>query len=177
MISPAPTTGVKATSDPLINLQEPSTTGMAVYSGDVGSHTGAVQLKPGNYTSQLSISAGANVIFEPGVYVLQNGIDVSGSATISGTGVLLYIAGGNVNFSGNSQGQLSPATTGTYAGLTVFQARNNSAQANLSGNANWSLSGTFYFPNAAVNLSGNSETTLPMQFIVYDLSLSGNCGN
>jgi hypothetical protein len=69
---------------------------------------------------------------------------------------------------------LSPATTGNFVGIGIFQARDNSKPLTLSGNATLGLSATgiLYAPAALVQLSGNSNLTGAL--IVNELALSGN---
>jgi fibronectin-binding autotransporter adhesin len=166
---PAPVTGSAATSDPLVNMQPPS----------AGSTRGAVNLggnsiqtiQPGTYT-QIAVSGNANLTLVPGVYVVTSGgFSASGHATIKGRGVVVYIAAGSINLSGNSTALLTAPTSGAYIGVSIFQARSDSSAINLSGNVYLS-SGTLYAPNAALNLSGNSNLSAPL--IVDQLALSDN---
>jgi hypothetical protein len=62
-------------------------------------------LTPGVYTD-IKINAGANVTFNPGLYVLSptgsgQGLTITGNATVTGSGVLFYLTGSDFNtFSG-----------------------------------------------------------------------------
>ena len=87
----------------------------------------------------------------PGIYYINGGgINMSGPSSISGSGVIIYNTGGGaINLSGTGNISLNPMTTGTYAGITIFQDRSNTASATLSGGSNISNTGTFYFPSAA----------------------------
>ena len=60
-------------------------------------------------------------MLNPGVYVLENGFRVNGSATLTGTGVTIYIKSGAVFTNGNCNIYLTPPTGGTYAGISFFQ--------------------------------------------------------
>jgi hypothetical protein len=70
---------------------------------------------------------------------------VTGNASISGTGVMIYNAGSNypgnggtfggITLSGNGTFNLSAPTSGTYAGILIFQSRQNTRALSLSGNA------------------------------------------
>ena len=91
-----------------------------------------VTLNPG-LDSQIKISGSAKVTLNPGIYVIagSGGFSVSGSASVTGNGVMIYVAGsnypnpggsfGSISFSGSSKINLSPASAGTYAGITLFQ--------------------------------------------------------
>ncbi len=70
-------------------------------------------------------------------------------ATVSGDGVMIYNAGskfpktggffGAINLSGNAVVTLSPPQTGCYAGIGLFQARDNTVDITVSGNASLTL--------------------------------------
>jgi hypothetical protein len=138
----------------LAGLAAPSTAGMPVYSD--GAYHG-----PGVYTSKLSIGDGSTVVLASGIYVLQNGLSVSGTANVSSAaaGVMLYIAGGGVSISGNGIVTLSPLATGPYAGILLFQRTTDANMLTLSGNAaTASFNGTLYTPAAPFVSSGNATT-------------------
>ena len=70
---------------------------------------------------------------------------MSGNASVTGSGVTIVNAGGKfpssggtfgaISFSGNGSTNLSPATTGTYAGIVIFQPPDNSQALTASGDA------------------------------------------
>ena len=166
---PTPVTGSAAMSDPLANLQAPST----------GSSQGAVSvagnssrsIQPGTYT-QIAVSGNASLTLTPGIYVVSSGgFTASGNATIKGSGVVIYVAAGSINLSGNSTVLLTPPTSGAYYGVGIFQARSDASTIYLAGNT-YLASGTLYAPKAALNMSGNSNISAPL--IVDQLALSGN---
>lgn len=108
-------------------------------------------MQPGCYDS-LNLH-GATVTLNPGVYVLPGGSNF-GMATISGTGVTLYIpAGATTNFD-KATLSLSPPLTGNTAGVTIYQVSSNTTPLNLNkGTTN--LQGLIYAPNAQVNYNGS----------------------
>jgi hypothetical protein len=165
--------GAAPATDPLANLTAPSTTGLTVYPGGNISAQSNITLNPGVYSAAVQISGGASVSLNPGVYIFENGLVLSGGSYLKGSGVLLYVAGGEIDLSGDSTSQLSPAATGPYAGVTIFQSRTDSTQANLSGGSDWVIEGTLYFPDAPVNLSGSSNLPQSLSLITWQLSLSG----
>jgi prepilin-type N-terminal cleavage/methylation domain-containing protein len=80
---------------------------------------------PGLYKAKLSIASDTN--FAPGVYYLEQGISVTGSAALCSLGspctdVMLYIAGGSASFAGNGTINLKAPSSGVYTGISVFQA-------------------------------------------------------
>ena len=63
---------------------------------------------------------------------------------------------GSISLSGNGSYHLTPPTTGTYAGIVIFQARDNSKALTVSGNAS-GMTGTIYAPAAQLSESGNAQ--------------------
>ncbi|HEY2785006.1 MAG TPA: choice-of-anchor Q domain-containing protein [Fimbriiglobus sp.] len=181
-ITPTPITHVASLADPLAGLPIPANPGGTVTSANItGSST--VTLNPGRY-SKIAISGSAKVTLNPGVYVISGGgLSVSGSATLTGNGVLIYVAGSNypnaggtfggISFSGSPHVTLTPASTGTYAGITLFQARDNNLAITFSGSAQSGINGFLYAQKALVNLSG-SNTTVRMGIIADRLNTSGS---
>jgi hypothetical protein len=107
----------------------------------------------------INIGGAAKVTLAPGVYYFQGGgFTVGGSATVTGTGVMLYNAPARstdqINISGAASLTLTAATTGTYAGITIFQARTANAQLVVSGSGAVNVTGTVYAAAALVNISG-----------------------
>jgi hypothetical protein len=167
-LHPTPLTGVAPTPDPMAGLPEPSTSGLPVFPGGVIPN--GMTLQPGVYQNQVTVQGVAVVHFGPGLYILKNGINVS-SSTIQGDGVTLYNQG-TMTVSGRSMVKLTPPASGTYAGITVFQARGDSKTATLSGGSGSLLGGTFYLPNAQLTLSGGSNMKLG-SLVAWRLSISG----
>src|SRR5262249_16262999 len=111
------------------------------------------------------------------------GLTVSGSARLSGTGVLIYLTQTgptSVSISGNASVTLTPPTSGTYKGIVLFQDRASHAAITISGNGVLNATRTLHAPGAKVTPAGNQPTDPPThtglgsQWIVLDLALSGN---
>ncbi len=179
--SPTPTTGAPVTSDPLGSLAEPSTSGLT-NQGSVSLSGNASRTIPQGVYSSISVSGNASLTLGGGTYIIEGGgLSVSGNARISGTGVLIVNAGskypssggtyGSISLSGNGSYSLTPMTTGTYAGIVIFQTRDNSKALTISGNA-LGMTGTVYAPAAPLAESGNAA--LNAALIVDTLSISGN---
>ena len=104
------------------------------------------------------------------------GFSVSGSSSVSGTGVMIYndAGGGAITISGSGSITLSPMTSGPYAGITLFQARTATASVAVSGiGPSTNISGTFYAADASINISG-SGSGVGSQYIASTLGLSGS---
>src|SRR5436309_14268589 len=97
-------------------------------------------------------------------------------------GVMIYNAPASssnsqgINISGNSSGtiNLTALTSGPYAGILFWQDRSSPVAMSISGNGNFNMSGTFYTPDANLQISGNGNATIGSQYISRTLSLSGN---
>ncbi len=177
--SPAPVTGAASVSDPLAGLAVPSVSGSRSSVSVAGNSS--LTINPGIFTS-ISVSGNGKLTLNPGIYVIAGGgFSVSGNGSVSGSGVMIYNAGsaypnaggsfGAISFSGNTTVSLSAATSGPYAGVLIFQSRDNYRSIAVSGNASAS-SGTIYAADAALVLSGNAN--LPhLSAVVNTLSLSG----
>ncbi len=167
-------TGVNPTLDPFANLAAPSSANLTSYSDGRISGDKTVTLQPGDYASGISVSGNSTVTLSSGTYFIDNGISVSGGSTLVGKNVFLYIDSGSISFSGGSNVTLSPVSCGTTSsGITIFQSRTNAMPASLSGNANGTISGVLYFPDAEVNLSGGAGVPQPFTLIANTLGLSG----
>lgn len=173
-----PVTGAAALADPFAGLAVP--TG-GVSQGSVNlSGNGSLTINPGVY-SQIQVSGNAKLTLNPGIYVIAGGgFTVSGNASVTGSGILIYNAGSNGTFggltlSGNGNINLAPANTGPYAGILVFQSRDNARAMSLSGNALMLNGGTIYAPAALLSVSGNAQ--IKGTVVVDRLQLSGNAGS
>ena len=179
--SPTPTTGAAVMADPLASLAEPSTSALTNYGSESLSGNSSATIKPGIY-SQITVSGNGTLTMNSGVYIIEGGgFTVSGNASVAGSGVMIVNAGskypatggtyGSITLTGNGSYNLSPPTTGTYAGIVFFQTRDNSKALSLSGNAA-GMTGTVYAPDAQLAESGNAA--LNAAVIVDTLTISGN---
>jgi hypothetical protein len=178
-ISPKPNTGVAHFADPLAALPVPPA---AVFQGAVNLTSGkTITINPGVY-SQINVTSG-KIIMNPGVYIIAGGgFTVTTSGSASGSGVMIYNAGSNFPAAGGSFGgltfntsgtiNLSPPTTGTYTGMVIFQARDNTRALSISGTGSMTLSGTIYAPVALLSLG--TGATLQDAIVVGTMSMTGN---
>ena len=174
-------TGQPSTPDPLASVPEPSSSGMTVQSNSaiVLSGSATQTLSPGVYNGGLTLSGSSSVTLNPGMYYINGGgINLTGSSGITGNGVFIYNTGsGAINLSGTGTISLNPMTSGTYQGITVFQDRSSTVGATMSGGSNINNTGTFYFPDAKLTLSGTSgASSVGAQIIAKDLTFSGSSG-
>ena len=179
--SPTPTTGAAVLADPLASLAEPSISGLTNYGSESLSGNSSATIKPGIY-SQITVSGNGTLTMDSGIYIIEGGgFTVSGNAGVTGSGVMIVNAGskypttggtyGSITLSGSGSYNLSPPTTGTYAGIVIFQTRDNSKALTLSGNAS-GMTGTVYASAAQLAESGNAS--LNAALIVDTLTINGN---
>jgi hypothetical protein len=181
-LQPSPTTGFAPVLDPLAGLLSPSATGVTNFgSVSVSGHSQSV-LSPGLY-SQIAVSGSASLTLNPGTYIIEGGgFTVTGNASATGSGVMIYNAGSNypnsggnfggITLSGNGTFNLSAPTSGAYTGILIFQSRQNTRALSFSGNATAGMAGTIYAANAALSMSGNAQ--LQSSLDVGTLNLTGN---
>lgn len=179
-VAGAVVTGANALKDPLSWLPAPSTSTLSIASSSAVSLSGNAKstLNPGVYQNGISLSGNAQVTLNPGVYyITEGGLTLSGNASLKGLGVLIYNAStkAGINLSGNGAVQLTPSSTGTYAGITIYQNRSSSAAVSLSGNGTMDIRGTLYMAQAPLTLSGNTQLpTLGSLDVADTISVSGN---
>jgi hypothetical protein len=187
-LSPQPMTLKTAVADPLASLPVPS--GGTSYAAVNLAGNSTLTICPGVYPA-ISVSGNASLTLNPGIYVIAGGgFSVSGKATVSGNGVLICNAGsnypsaggtfGSITFGGNANVNLSAPANGAYAGVLIFQTRDNTRPLTLGSNAVQQLNGTghggiIYAPSAALGLGGNAGSA-DLALVVGSLSLSGNAG-
>src|SRR5262249_50389629 len=111
VLSPAATTGVKPIPDPLAGLPAPAG-GAAQNSANLSK--GSLTINPGVY-GQISVSGtGTSLILNPGVYIIEGGgFSVTNSASVTGSGVMIYNAGSNFPAAGGTFGSISLSSSGT----------------------------------------------------------------
>jgi hypothetical protein len=151
ILNPRPQTGMVSASDPLAYLPTQSPGGCDHTNVSVN---GNQTLSQGVYCGGIVINNGANVTFNPGLYVLvpsgsaNNGLAINGG-NVSGNGVTFYNGANSGSVSITSQGtvSLTAPTTGEYAGVLIFQDPNNQWSPTIDGGNNPVFQGALYFPN------------------------------
>jgi hypothetical protein len=147
----------------------------------------SLTFQPGNYlfegpVEETSSTGNDSISFGSGQYTFNNTFDSSGIAlstagstgtagindSVSGNGVFFYIQSGQVNLAGPKNSiQLSPATSGAYAGVVLYQASTDASTVALAASTNSvdSLSGALEAPAAAVSITA-STNTFSLGFVV-----------
>jgi Flp pilus assembly protein TadG len=165
-ISPAPVTGVMASSDPFSSLPKPSVGGCDYTSKSIGNGNSAT-LSPGTYCKGIAVNGGSHVTFNPGTYILKGGgLVLSNGSTITGAGVTFFNTAatgysyGAITLNGGTTVTLSAPTTGSLAGILFFQDPSVGAAAasSFSNGASAIMNGTLYFPTTALTFMGGSSS-------------------
>jgi prepilin-type N-terminal cleavage/methylation domain-containing protein len=167
---------------PVTGLQTASLTPGSTYQGY--SVYGGTYSGPGIYTSTLTFPNGTTTMAS-GVYILMNGIKLSGQQSVQSAatggfdgkgGVLLYVVGGSVSLRGQGQATLAPfdyaptnydagvipaqAAPSPWPGIVIWQDKGDTNNLALSGNGVGNvISGTVYAPSAIAGTQGNGALT------------------
>jgi hypothetical protein len=164
-ISPSPTTGASAASNPFATLPAPSV-GACNYTGYSAGGGATVTLNPGVYCNGINIANGATATFTAGTYILKGGgMTFAGGAHITGTGVMFYNTyGGGYSygafaFNNGTSETLTAPTTGTYAGILLFEDPTvvGGAASSLAGGTSGTLTGAIYLPTTALSFSNGAS--------------------
>src|SRR5579863_10461066 len=125
-----------------LTANPPSISGCQGYNSP---NSGNVTLQPGCYT-YMNLN-GANITLASGLYVITQNVNDNNSV-VNGSGVTFYIpAGGNGPNFDNQTVNITPPSSGNYAGVLYYQVPGNSNSINFNG-ANVSLTGLIYAPSS-----------------------------
>jgi hypothetical protein len=172
-VTPTPTPLQTPTADPLRLIPEP---GLPAAAPAPTTANGVTTYSPGYYPSGLSLTGGYNAVFQSGIYYMGGAFTVNGnnSSQLSGSGVMVFAGpSGSLNVGGNGIVDLSPPTSGTYTGISFFQSRSNSTDAQVAGNGKFDVTGTIYVPDALLKIAGNGDTSLASEIIAKQLDNVG----
>jgi Putative Flp pilus-assembly TadE/G-like len=196
-----PTFGAPAAGDPMLTVTPPCTTPCALgtaitidgngnftgsgvtFTAGNGNNPGVYTVSPGTYSSiGISGTGGPNggnkVVFSPGTYIIDGpgGLTIPGNANISGSGVTFYFTGSaTINMTGNPAMNLSAPSTGTYAGILMWQDKldTNTTGPSLGGNSGAQFNGILYFPSDQLTFYGTNNSVSVGVVVADSLNLSG----
>jgi Flp pilus assembly protein TadG len=117
-----------------------------------------ITLTQGTFCNQ---NLNGNVSLSAGVYVFKGGqLNFNGNGSLVGKGVTIFLTqGATMTVNGNAITDLSPPTSGPYAGITIYQARDDTAALNVNGTSGSNLTGYIYAPAAPITYTGNASVT------------------
>ncbi len=142
-----------------------------------------------NCYSSLSVASGKTLTLPPGTYYI-NGGDANIQGSISGTGVTIVLTNlntsstatiGTFTMNAGATANLTAPTTGTYAGIAVYQDRravdaNGSGSPNkINGNSSSTITGALYFSKQELEYNGTGTlTAVCTRFVTRRVVFSGN---
>lgn len=184
-ITPTAQIGVPPSSDPLAALAAPTVTSpCTTNSATPGNaytltNNASATISAGTYCG-FSISNNSTLNLNAGVYSIgAHGINIANNSRINGTGgVLIYNYGGGEIFIGNNaQLNIVAPTTGTWAGIGIFQPSSNTRTLNVSNNARYTVSGVSYTPNAQFRVFNNAVLDgACMVIVALSMNIENNGG-
>jgi len=180
-LQPTPVTGIAPVSNPLSYLQAPSYSSSSCLADPhvTSSMTLGPAVSGGTVCyNGLTISGSGALTLNPGVYVINGGFSASGSGTITGSGITIYLAApsGALSLTGSGALNLTAPTTGPYSGILFFEDPKDTQQMKIAGSTGSTLTGIFYAPLATLSLTGSSGATFNVDLVTYALSISGTGG-
>ncbi len=163
--TPNPEEGVPPMIDPLSYLDPPDYSGWGAGSFDSATNTYKCPTGKCVFNSEIK-RTGGSVTFDPGIYVLKNGLTVTGG-DLSGTEVCFYMAPGasknHVSIGGNGTVQFSAPTSGPMKGILFYGDRGLADKPPGNkigrGNSNSYYEGALYFPTQHVDWAGNAQAS------------------
>jgi Flp pilus assembly protein TadG len=175
--SSQPQIGQAAVADPLASLASPSSTGLT--SRSIPGYNASIALSPGLYSSGMNFSAngGTTYTLSPGTYFVHGSLNIANGVTVNGTGVTFLVdnSGGSVTIGGGAKVNLTSSSSGTYAGMLLYQDRSNTNTINIANGSTTSMTGTIYAAGATVALAGGSSNSqYGSQLIAKQVNASNN---
>lgn len=167
------TSGVGVIADPLASLAVPTPAQNQLSAVTVSSNA-TVTLNPNTYKG-ISVSGNGKLTLNPGTYYVNGNFSVSGNGWVTGSGVTIYATNGTVNLSGNGKITLSPPSSGTYAGVTLFQNRTSTNTISMAGNGILTIKGALYAAAAQFSITGNGSSNVVGSLLIgKSIVMSGN---
>jgi hypothetical protein len=163
-------TGCTTASNPYVGKlpAPPSTTCVAPNNYGGNYNGGTVALTPGVYCGGFNFNSAPTVTLAPGVYVIKNGSWNVNGGKWSGTGVTFYFAdSSNIQFNSGMDFTLTAPTTGTYAGILIYEADGLSESPFIFDNSvQETMSGFIYLPSRDITWNSTSNQTSPVMTLV-----------
>lgn len=120
---------------------------------------------PGIYNATIRINANDDVELKPGMYCLKNGLTDNGKARIVGRGVLFVVLGGDLQFSGVSNVNLTrpndlvDPSGNQWGGMLIYVHPNNTgAVVDITGTNGTTFAGTIFNPVGLCRVGGTSDS-------------------
>jgi Flp pilus assembly protein TadG len=162
---PVPETDCPALDDPLAMRAPPPISGCDYLDTEI--KTGTHRLQPGHYCGGIKIEKDAQVLVDPGIYVISGGkLEVKDKAAFKGEYVSFYFADDDAKFEFKDEAivELSGANEGSLAGVLFFENRAAKAdrEFKISSDSVSKLIGTIYLPRGIFKASATEDDMLPV---------------
>ena len=167
---PVVQTGCPAIADPFAGKLPVVSAGSCTVSNQ--NYNGStVTLNPGTYCGSINFNGSPTITFNPGLYVISGGtMTINSGATVTGSGVTFYFADQNskIQFNGGITASLTAPTSGTYAGILMFEAP-GLAQSQLvfNGTNGETMQGLLYLPSRQVTFNSTSNLSTEKITMVF----------
>lgn len=180
-VSGTTTTSAPTMADPYANVAVP-TPGACAATNSWGAG-GTYTISPGTFCNGMTISNGAHVTMNAGVYIVDRGsFYLTGGATLTATAgvtiVLTSSSGSNYATAAIDNGttiNITAPSSGATKGLAFFQDRRAAASGveNFAGGTTMNVNGALYFPAQMVNFSNGASAATCTQLIAYRVTYTG----
>jgi hypothetical protein len=181
-ISPHPVTGVAPVANPLAYLTAPSFSVASCLSNPrfTGSSPNTIGPAIAGGTvcyNGLSMTGSGSLTMQPGTYIINGAMSQTGSGSISGSGVTIYLAppNGSLSLTGSGALNITAPTSGTYNGILFFEDPSDTNGMTVTGSGSSSLQGIFYAPSASLSFTGSGGSGIYADLVVSSLSMTGSC--
>lgn len=145
-------TGVPPTPDPYASLPAPAKDKKVLDAKSFRSTVNKQEvynLQPGTY-KELKFDKNDKVRMAPGVYFVEKQVKFRDQSSLEALGVMIYNAKSSFKLETTGSVRLTPPTSGTYEGISIFQAREKKSKVEFKKNGNYEISGVIYAPNGEV---------------------------
>jgi hypothetical protein len=123
---------VAVVSDPLAYIPTPPTAGTCTSLSPVNSGS-TLNIGAGYYCGLTANSSATVNLISSGTYAFNGNVILNSGATLNGTGGdTLYFKSGSLTLNSSVSLSLTAPTTGTYAGIAIFQDRSDSSSMTLN---------------------------------------------
>ena len=156
---------------------------------DLSGMSGTITLNPGHYCGDLVIE-NKTVVFTPGTYIFESGnISIKAGSVVTGDGVTFILTSpipaqvGRLEFASQSDITLTAPSTGTFAGILIFEDINAAThdgngvafKHTVAGGTNTTLKGAIYTPARHIEFTGGSNASGQCLYLVARrVTITGN---
>ena len=173
IISPLPSTGSATISDPLADLPPPAKPSGSCTTIDIGSNDNET-IGPGLYCS-IKVDSNAQLTMTAGEYYIEGGnFEINSNGSVTAQEVIFYMDQGKFRMESNSSIDLTPPTSGDYAGMIIYMDRDTGGEIHIHSNGSIESTGTIYGANSKLHINSNSGINLGAQIIVNEMEVKSN---